>query len=612
MKSGTVPSAGCASTAQPAASFDLAGALVFLLGFAVYLVTLAPTITFWDSGELVMGAVSLGNPHPPAYPIFCMLGKVSSLLPFGSLAYRVNLLSAVFGAGTAWLLFRLVREMGGPGAGPVLTAGALSLAFGLMPSFWGVSVVTEVYTINAFLLAASMYLLMRHARGGDEAYLHSSAFTVGLALVNHQSVVLFLPAYAAYYLSSGRIFARPGLILQSAFFFALGYSSVLYLPLRAAAGPAINIGDPDTLGNFVWMVKWQDNMKAARGVFAGASRLLDGGMLPLAVLAALACLAALYLVSRKDRFIALCIASSLLYFSGITALSWGADAVKKWGLHEKFYIPAFLFMVPAAAWAVFRVTSPAQGRRGGGLTTVAGALLMLAPAVLLARGYHGADNSRNYFAYDFASDTLKSVPQDAALFGWGDNGVFPVWYLQGAERYRDDVFYMHSELLTYGWYMDGVRAGIREKYGADYTPRHRVTLLEKNVPALWETLRAKTPTYLDFSAVCQLKVPWEEVLPQGMVYTRPGPVDEPQSEIWDRISARAARDTGANRAFAVEGVMDIYGFQCYRWGADACYSGLLEDSDKAFALCEALAPGMYTSRCSGKGKIEDLRKEGVK
>ena len=80
----------------------LAGTLVASL--LLYLVTLAPTVTFEDSGELIAAAYNLGVPHEPGYPLWTMIAHLFTWLPFGDVAYRVNLMSAVCSALAAALI----------------------------------------------------------------------------------------------------------------------------------------------------------------------------------------------------------------------------------------------------------------------------------------------------------------------------------------------------------------------------------------------------------------------------------------------------------------------------------------------------------------------------
>lgn len=73
----------------------IGAALVFVVVMTVYLFTLAPTITNEDGPEFVTAVYVIGIPHPPGFPLYLLLGKLFSFIPFGSLAWRVNLMSAV-------------------------------------------------------------------------------------------------------------------------------------------------------------------------------------------------------------------------------------------------------------------------------------------------------------------------------------------------------------------------------------------------------------------------------------------------------------------------------------------------------------------------------------
>ena len=60
----------------------LMAALVFIVTLAVYIKTLSVTVVFWDVGEFLAAAKLLQVPHPPGAPLFLLVGKVVSMVPF--------------------------------------------------------------------------------------------------------------------------------------------------------------------------------------------------------------------------------------------------------------------------------------------------------------------------------------------------------------------------------------------------------------------------------------------------------------------------------------------------------------------------------------------------
>jgi len=81
----------------------LISVLVFLIAASVYLLTLTPTVPFWDSGEFIAVANILGVPHPPGTPLYVLIARVATLVPWASVAQRVNALSAISAALTIWI-----------------------------------------------------------------------------------------------------------------------------------------------------------------------------------------------------------------------------------------------------------------------------------------------------------------------------------------------------------------------------------------------------------------------------------------------------------------------------------------------------------------------------
>src|SRR5690242_10984557 len=76
----------------------IAGAILSVLWFLIYLTTVSPTVNFIDSGELISAAYEPGIAHAPGYPLYVLMGYVATHLLWGDVAWRLNVLSAFWGA----------------------------------------------------------------------------------------------------------------------------------------------------------------------------------------------------------------------------------------------------------------------------------------------------------------------------------------------------------------------------------------------------------------------------------------------------------------------------------------------------------------------------------
>src|SRR5215475_13854809 len=84
---------------------------VFVIALLLYMLTLAPTVTLVDSGELILAAHGLGVAHPPGFPLWILLAHLASLLPFGNVAARINFSSAFFAALACAMLTLALAEL---------------------------------------------------------------------------------------------------------------------------------------------------------------------------------------------------------------------------------------------------------------------------------------------------------------------------------------------------------------------------------------------------------------------------------------------------------------------------------------------------------------------
>jgi hypothetical protein len=188
---------------------------VFLVSLITYGITLSPTVAFWDVGEFCAAAFSLQVPHPPGAPLFLLLARVVSMVPFVSdIAVRMHFVSGFASALTCGLLYLLsvrfvVMWRGVPATtydrivvyGSAIV-GSLSLTFS--PTFWFNAVEAEVYGVSMLFVGGIIWLGMRWYERADDRrgdmYLLLIAYLVGLSVGVHLLAILALfPVMLFYY-----------------------------------------------------------------------------------------------------------------------------------------------------------------------------------------------------------------------------------------------------------------------------------------------------------------------------------------------------------------------------------------------------------------------------
>ncbi len=232
-----------------------AAALASLAVFILYVLTLAPSTSMWDTSEYIAAAYVLGIPHPPGNPLFVLIGRVFAILPIGpSVAIRINLLAAVCSALSAgfWFLVTervLVSWM--PRFWQRMVGASLAVLIGATAfTVWNQSVVNEkVYTVSLLGLAAICWLTVRWCDDPEgpvaDRLLVLVAYLLGLGYANHMAGMIAAPAVGmAVLIRRPQTLLRWKLLLVCAVVAAFGVTPFATQPIRAAHFPAINEGEP--------------------------------------------------------------------------------------------------------------------------------------------------------------------------------------------------------------------------------------------------------------------------------------------------------------------------------------------------------------------------------
>jgi len=477
---------------------------VFLFHLFFYLMTIAPTVTFWDAGEFIATSHILGIPHPPGTPFFVLLGRVWTLLPFATVAFKMNLFSTICGAVSATLFYLVISkileawvdDVKDRSAQVLINGGGISAAIcsSFMITVWENTTETEVYVLALVTISLFAWITLRWresltlGKGGNSNLIILMSFIAGLSVGNHLMALLAGPPIILFILMiNWRSLVNPWTLVGIVVMFALGLSIHLYLPLRASLNPSINEADPSTAEAF-WEVLARKQY-GSRSMFVRTCDFFQYQV-------------PLYFIYFKEQF-------------GSHLLAWPFGALGLWGMWDHFRKEknsfSFLFLlflltsfglilylnfkightqalaeVPnpelhevrerdyffivsfvlfglfvgiglASVFNVIRKRLPDLWK-GNSLLLCSLGVLIFSPSMLpLALNYERADRSNNYIAYDYAYNILQSVEPYGIIFTNGDNDTFPLWFLQEVIELRKDITVVNLSLLNTTWYIKQIR-----------------------------------------------------------------------------------------------------------------------------------------------------------
>jgi len=438
---------------RPLAPLDFAlVAGLFVASLLLYGVTAARRVTGEDAGELLAAAHGFGVPHPPGYPLWLVLSWMADhVLPWGSVAWRVSLVSAVpSAAANAVLLVVALKTLRHRLA--AVTAAAL---FAVSLTHWTQAVIPEVYGLNTLFVAAQALLLIGLAEHPSRTRLVSLAAVTGLSATNHTSALPLgaVVGFAAI-LIAPQLLRSPRTVVLALLAGVLPLALYLVLPWASARQPYMDWGNPETLDSLWRHATRAQYTEVEAGKLATfhhadylrrlsiladwAARQFGSGWVLL-----LAALGAVPLLLRQTGPWLLLVTIGWLSSVGITRYTSFAFEREHIYANQIFWIPAWLVLAwlmgggldVVAGW----LAAPRQAlaRRAGGAALALGCAALV--AIPTVDHYARADRSRTTFIEGFGRAILDAMEPGALYFPSSDHSTFPVLYLQGVEGYRLDV-----------------------------------------------------------------------------------------------------------------------------------------------------------------------------
>jgi hypothetical protein len=210
---------------------NITGWLLFLISAVVYLITVEPTVSFWDCGEFILSAFRLQVGHPPGAPLFLMIGRVATLFAGGDTsraALMINMLSAICSAFAImflfWTITHLVRRvftfkapLESKNIPAILGSGVIgALAYTFSDTFWFSAVEGELYALSSLILGLVFWAMLKWEEEAEDPssgrWIILIAYIMGLGLGVHRLNLLVIPVLILVFYFRKYEFTAKGLI----------------------------------------------------------------------------------------------------------------------------------------------------------------------------------------------------------------------------------------------------------------------------------------------------------------------------------------------------------------------------------------------------------------
>jgi len=463
----------------------LSAAVIGGICLSLYLSTIAPSALGGDAGELQFVPYILSLTHPTGYPLHTLLGKLwATVVPIGSVAYRMNLFSSVAGALAVALIYDAIWNL----TNSRLSAAVAAISFGVSSIFWDQAIQGDKYALNVCLLALVLMTLVRWDKARDSRWLTRCAVCCGMSLAHHRSMLIVVPLVVMYGVwQEPRLRREWRFAVRTLLLILAPFLLYVWLPIGASRGLPPGTWHPASLSGWVGYMLDRGYLNALQPQVAIGPKLIVYARTLLAqfTLCGIALgLAGLWRQWRRRKALGLFF---LVSFFLEAVLSAAYEVPRHW----VFFLPSFviftLWIGEGLAWILAAGAAWIAARRPMGYGAAGIALASSVALVALPlwtnypefRAKHLDGGSLDpwrqelksgYLAERFAVNSLSMVEPDSVIVADWEQAT-PLWYYQQVEGWRPDVMVMYpierwEEALGTGrpTYLARTLAGVGESH----------------------------------------------------------------------------------------------------------------------------------------------------
>jgi Protein of unknown function (DUF2723) len=498
------------------------------LSAVLFATTLPGHPALGDAPETVAGVSSLGILHAPGYPAYVVAAWLfTTLIPFGSFAWQVNLFSLVCAALMIGGTYLLARRLGAARWASAL--GALALATG--GAFWFYADFAKHDMFSGLTVVVAVNLLLAWQAKPSIGKLAALGATVGVGFASSWALMsLVLPAIGLMLLLERRRISLVGLATVALAGVATAAAFYCFVMIRAAQDPEVNWGDADTPAEVASLFNRADFRLEGKQPRSGfevedaetlsgppiESRLshtvkamgVDLAILyeelgvAAIVLAALGLGVSLWRGRGPPAYALLAVFLVNLVGAAFVAGSGSFQGVDTALFREGFVLGS---LVVGAAWvglgasSVTGYAARALARRERSADERAALGLLAVPvlclAVLLPSVLMHADvpaRASEPWADRFAESVFAELPEGAVIFIFGAERTQPLVYRQVVADERPDVTVVAADAVGLDWY----REDLSERLGMALPPSGGT--IEADAAGLIRFVSRDRPVFMDF------------------------------------------------------------------------------------------------------------------
>ncbi len=459
--------------------------IVFLLAiFQLYLYTMVPAFKNDDSPETITSAYTLGISHPPGYPLFTMAGKVFSLLPIGSPAFRINLFAIFLAMLVLVLFYYLTKDITfqifNHENKIINFSGVFILAFSYM--YWNQAIEAKggIYILNLLFLSALIFLSLRLLNTFNIKYLYLITYIFGLSLTDHwPSVVIFLPVLVYFFYKYREKLIGKNFALCMLYLF-LGLSAYAYLPIRAEnENIFVFTVRPYNLNYLFRMIFLRDYGHASfpsMNVKNYHIKEIFSLFFTNIYLFWIFIVIGFYALRRAKKEISFLYLSIFLINLFIVTFSIHLTEEYEWAAGT-FLMPSLYLLASFSINGIYTVSSILNKKIYKNIFSLILIIILLYTGIL----HFMANNSRdNFISYDFGNNELITMEPNSFYIPLGDPYVMPISYERMVEHRSGDINVITPYHLSVQWGIDD----FIKKYG-------QINLKEYNFPMNMGNIIAK-------------------------------------------------------------------------------------------------------------------------